>query len=324
VKTFLTFIQKHFIVACLLAIAVGFGYPAPGLALKFLLKPFLLCILFFTALRVDFSMMKGHFKRPVMLGGTVLLLMIILPLLFYWISILVVPEYALGILIMAAMPAGMASTALAVECGGEGALALVVTFLTSLVSPITVPLLVNLSGHSPGGGFGEMARTMLSQSLALAVLLLLPILAGYGVKRAAPNVVKKFQWSYGGLAIISLALLIWIAMSVGAEGVFSNMASSLGLLGWLFVFSATFHIAGYFMMPGLNVRQRTALSANTAYVNNAMAIVFAQTFFKNVEVMLPAILLELPMTVVLIPLKYLAAFAIKRENGGKEDTGGSS
>ncbi|MBN1808424.1 MAG: bile acid:sodium symporter [Planctomycetes bacterium] len=319
-KSILHRMEKHFAAVCLLTIAAGMAFPEPGRRCAGLLKPFLFAILFFTALRIDFGAMRGHFSRPGRLAAIVLLLMVVFPLAFYGISTVAMPGYALGILVLAAMPAGMASTALTVACGGEGALALIVTFLTSVAAPVTVPLLVNLSGHAPEGGAATMAMKMLDQSLLLVYTLLGPVFLAYVLKKFFPGVIRRFNWAYGGLAILSLGILIWIAMSIGAESVFADVSSSLMLLLYLFGFSAVFHTAGYFMMPSLSAKERTALSVNTAYVNNAIAIVFAREFFPGrPEILLPAVLLELPMTVMLIPLKYLAAAAGKRHSTEKPE-----
>ncbi|HHN47021.1 MAG TPA: hypothetical protein ENN09_06220 [Planctomycetes bacterium] len=304
----LSLLEKNFIPACLIAIAAGLAWPAPGLKAAFLLTLVLVLILFFTALRVDFSAVRGHLEKPLALSLSVFLLMFVFPLAFYAVSRAIIPRYSLGLLVMAAMPAGMASTALAVACGGEGAMALAVTLLTSLAAPLSVPLLVNLSGEAPPGEISARMLTMLRQSIMLAATLLLPMAAAYVLKKYRPELVRRHRTAYGGLAIAALALLIWIAMSIGAQTVFSDKTSSIVLLLYLFGYSGAFHLLGYFMLPHIPARRRIALSVNTAYVNNALAIVFAREFFPDrPEVMLPAVLLELPMTVALLPLKFLAA-----------------
>ena len=72
-------------------------------------------------------------------------------------------------------------------------------------------------------------------------------------------------------------------------------------------FSASLHVVGYFLAPWRPVADRAALSVNAAYVNNALAIVFATEFFKPIphlgaSAVLPAILLEIPMVLMLLPL----------------------
>ena len=65
-----------------------------------------------------------------------------------------------------------------------------------------------------------------------------------------------------------------------------------------------------------------ALSVNMAYVNNGLAIVFAVEFFKDnpafgVAAVLPAIFLEIPMALMLVPCKrFMLKNAKKMYQGG--------
>ena len=76
-------------------------------------------------------------------------------------------------------------------------------------------------------------------------------------------------------------------------------------------FSAFMHLVGCFLAPWRPVADRAAISVNTAYVNNGLAIAFAVEFFRHTEMgaaaVLPAILLEAPMAVALVPLKMWVA-----------------
>ena len=55
------------------------------------------------------------------------------------------------------------------------------------------------------------------------------------------------------------------------------------------------------------LEDRVAVSVNMAYVNNGLAIVFAMMFFKDeAAAVLPAVFIEFPMIIMIVPLKYLS------------------
>jgi hypothetical protein len=138
-----------------------------------------------------------------------------------------------------------------------------------------------------------------------------------GIPRTAhpgryPNVNLRCMRHNYGLSIVALGLLILGAMA-SVSGDFKELVRTkpmlaLGLFAFMCGFSALLHVVGYFLAPWRPTEDRAALSVNTAYVNNGLAIVFAVEFFKAIpelgtNAVLPAILLEAPMAIALVPLK---------------------
>jgi predicted Na+-dependent transporter len=211
------------------------------------------------------------------------------------------------------MPSGTACSSLTDVVRGNAALALVGTIVTSLACPFVVPWIIELaSGQVASGGL----PFLLQQASFLAIVLFVPLGAAMLLRRAFPGVVKRHTNAWAVMAMVSLFLLICAALA-SASGSFKALiderpGQALGLFVFMSLMSAGFHVVGYFIAPWRSVPDRAALSVNMAYVNNSLAIVFAMTFFQPLETLgdaavLPAIFLEIPMALMLIPLKAWVA-----------------
>ena len=304
-------VERWFWAFCVGAVLAGLFLPQAKLLIYWPWTPkvFLGGILFFTGLKIDFRAAGRELARPWFLLYVTALLMVGLPLGLYGLARWLVPAFALGVLITAAMPAGLAGTSLVDIVKGNTALALVITLVTSAVCPLVTPLVIRLgSGASAGEGWAFMGR----QAAFLALILFLPVAAAWVVRRLFPAAVERHRQGLTGLSILSLTLLI-IAIMASVSDRFKVLIdrepwSAVGLLLFMGLFSALMHLAGYFLAPWRPVGDRAAISINSAYVNNGLAMVFATTFFKeNDFAVLPAIFLEIPMVLAILPLRAWVA-----------------
>lgn len=304
-------VESWFWAICLAATLLGLFVPEAGAPLRGLILPFLGGIMYFTGLKLDFGAARRELARPSLALYASAMRLALLPLAVFALARAVLPpEYAAGVLIVAAMPAGMACSALSDVVGGSAALALVITLVSSLLCPLVTPLVVGV-GAAPaaGTGGGFFAR----QAAFLAAALLSPLAAAWLTRRFLPGVVARLRGACTGLSILSLALLILAAMSASSADFLALLRGRPALIarltGFMFAFSALLHAAGLFMAPWRGLADRAALSVSMAYVNNALAIVFATRFYRSAlgsAAVLPAILLEVPMILALLPLRVWA------------------
>jgi BASS family bile acid:Na+ symporter len=278
-------------------------------------KVFLGGILFFTGLKIDFRAAFREFARPWFLLYVAVMLMVVLPLAIFGLARLLVPAFALGVLIVAAMPAGLAGCSLVDICRGNTALSLVVIMVTSAVCPLVTPLVIGVGGGGLSGSAGWLLVG--KQALLLAVLLFLPLAAAALVRRLLPALVERHREGLTGLSILSLTLLI-ISIMASVSNQFRALVhgdpwAAVWLLLFMGFFSLSMHLAGYFLAPRRPVADRAALSINTAYVNNGLGMVFATTFFAgDSAAVLPAIFLEIPMVLAILPLRAWVARAARK------------
>ncbi|MFH1021984.1 MAG: bile acid:sodium symporter [Planctomycetota bacterium] len=305
-------VETWFWAVCILAVLTGLFIPwAAPFGNTWAIRFFLGGILFFTGLKTDFRAAWRELSRPWLVIYVTAMVMVALPLALWGAARAVLPQFALGILIVAAMPAGMAGSSLTDIAGGNAALALVNTLATSLACPLITPWVIRFAT----GGAGEAGSGyLLGQSLFLAAILFIPTAAAFFVRRTFPGWVERRRGALTGLSILSLSFLIIGAMaSVSADFralAREKPAAAAGLFGFMFLFSAFFHLAGYWLAPWRPLADRAAISVSTAYVNNGMAVVFATTFFKETfgaAAVVPGIFLEIPMVLAILPLRAWVA-----------------
>ena len=283
----------------------GLFLPVVGRPLVPYLSYLLMAILYLTCLKLDLGRVWRHLGRPIRLAWAVLLVLVVAPFIEWGLASIFVPGFALGVLLLASMPSGMATASLIDVSGGDTELGLVMTTVTSLLCPLTVPLIMSLASPE-----AVAAHEVLKQVGTLAVYILVPGTAALLTRWLWPRWVERNIPNFTGSAIIALGLLILAAMSACSTEALERPVSSLGLLAFLSIFfTALLHVIGFLAMPRAELRERKALSVSTGYVNNALAIVFARQFYEGDSgALLPAVILELPMV--------LAIVAVRRIGGG--------
>ncbi|MEK7270089.1 MAG: bile acid:sodium symporter [Planctomycetota bacterium] len=317
-------IERLFVPICVAAGALGLALPGPEF-LNAAIYPVLFAMMFLSCLSLPVGEIGRHLKRPWLLAWLVLFSMVLLPLAGYGVARLAFPAAAAAILILIAMPGGMMNSSLAGLCGGDAALALVGTGVTTLACPLTVPLLLWFAGIRPEHA-GSAAAHFGRQALWLSLFVFIPPCLAALVRRAAPGTVARAVPSLRGVSVLLLSFLVYVGLSrcrAPLEAGKGAWLEGAKILAVLFVLSGVLHAAGYFLAFGRNVRERIALSVNVAYMNNMLGFVFALKFFGNrPEFILPLVLMEFPMHIWLAPLRAFGRRALGREaaGGGKIGT----
>ena len=117
------------------------------------------------------------------------------------------PELAAGVILVGCVPGAMASNVLTRTAKGSVAYSVSLTTVATLLSPLTVPLVLWIvAGMQTDQSLGR-------SSILLALLVVLPTVAGYAVARQVARV-RKLAARFGPF-VASLALL-WIIASVVA------------------------------------------------------------------------------------------------------------
>jgi predicted Na+-dependent transporter len=275
---FFSLVARWFAPICIGATLAGLFLPWLGqpFGSPWAIRIFLAGILFFSGLKMDFRAAWRELSRPGLVLYASVMTMLVLPLLIYWLARCALPEgLAGGVLITAAMPAGMACAAMADVARGNVALAAVITLVTSCSCPLVAPWLIRLAS---GRSAARVGGPVWLEAGFLAAILLTPMAAAALVRRLWPRPVARLREACTGLSVLSLALLILGAMSACSDQFLDRLRARptevLALFGFMCLFSAVLHLAGYLLAPWRSRQDRTALSINAAYVNNALAIVY--------------------------------------------------
>ncbi len=185
--------------------------------------------------------------------------------------------------------------------GGKTSLALVITMMTSLLAPFTIPLVTKIAiGQSV-----EIDVVRMFFSLFLTIVI--PFVLAMLVKRAAQKNVEKLDGVWRNLSVLAFGILITgiVASTQGGAGITFTMHDawmmlvSMGLLGvmtWI-AFSIT---------PWRSTSDRMTVSLCMLYMNNTLALFIGERFFGSLGVVPKQILLLLVVN-ALLPILKLAA-----------------
>lgn len=190
----------------------------PGLAEP--LAPFprlcLIVLLYLGFLSVGTEALFTHTRLiPGTVSGLVLIRLFALPLLSFFLFKLLMPQFALGALLVGAASIGVVAPIFSIMVNADTALVLAGNLLSSLLLPLTLPMLLYIvDSFMTLSGFGPMnlpAHLSLSgMTLSLCVTIIVPF-AGAFLTRKAPRVTEyilkhQFPVSVSTIALSTLAI----------------------------------------------------------------------------------------------------------------------
>jgi bile acid:Na+ symporter, BASS family len=196
VHTVKYWIEGNFTAVLILGVLAGLFAPlfdrAPDISA-------ILCIaivIFFSCTKVDWSALRSCDVGAATLFYGVRF--IALPAVLYAIALPLIPDFAVGVLLVSLMPAGASSTAMAHMVGGNTALALSSTVITNALAPLSVPLMVMLCA----GQHLEIDAVQMCITLCLSVFV--PAMLYFGV---AARIAPVRTWTTHNAQVCSILLL---------------------------------------------------------------------------------------------------------------------
>ncbi|OGL74037.1 hypothetical protein A3F28_03960 [Candidatus Uhrbacteria bacterium RIFCSPHIGHO2_12_FULL_57_11] len=297
-KLLLKLLESYIVV---LAVSLGVGLFSPQFGQR--LTPwttfFLQVIFFLSSLKLEFRAVAKEAKNFRAVALVNIYTLVVFPIITYILARMVVPRYALPLLLLAAMPAGMTTPLLTEIVGGSVGLALVLTMTTSLLAPITVPLAVKLLAGS------EVVVPALKIFWSLLTVIVVPFALAQIVRLVLRERIKATFFTFKPVSIVLLGLLIVGVVSQRATEIKSNVGLFVGAIVVLAFFFALLHLAGYWGVPGLSHPQRLAVTVSLTYMNFTLAIYLAGKFFPQPEVLIPVILSVFPWSIGIIPFRMM-------------------
>lgn len=286
----------RFWIPAYIALVGGFVVPGDYAALKPTVPYLLGGILFFTCLKIALGEVVGTVRHPATLRRVAWMAvakLLGIAAVTGAITWLIAPDWTAGIVLVMAMPCGMSTAAFTDLHRGDRVLAILITLATALLCPLTVPpimALVQARGAPP-------ASAMVGQTLYLVTLLLVPLVAGQLVRRAAPGLVSAGMAWWGRLAIACLVVLIFVVVAANREA-YANLPWT-GLIPPLALCSMASGVAfasAWLLRGRLPLPAVTAYACGAIYVNNGLAMAYANRFHAgDAHIFLPAMLLQFPM-----------------------------
>jgi bile acid:Na+ symporter, BASS family len=259
---------------------------------------YLMVLFFMSFLSIRLEEVREALRRATLpILSVVVLKMFILPVILYGLFLSVLPEYAFSALLLTAVSTGVVAPFMSNLVGGNSARVLVVTVITSILVPFSLPAVVGfVLSKSVSFSFWQMLRML---SLAIFV----PIAAVQLLRWLAPRMLEA-----ANRRSFPVNLVMFACINLGVFSKYSEIFHSHpGLIAEAclvdIVLAAIYAVTGILFFRRSTLEDRLAGAVMIAHVNNVLMIVFSSQFFGPRETMTAAMYL-LPFFGLVLPLGY--------------------
>ena len=212
---------------------------------------------------------------------------ILLPIIaFILINIFsLIPELALGVMVIAAAPGGVTSNILTKFANGDVALSLSLTAIISLLSIFIVPLIVFNSAKFLGIEIVNEI-SMISITFKMFFVVSVPVILGMIVKSFLNDFITSKTLLIQRFSII-LFLIVFIAIWVEELDRIIMFINKAGLIA--FILNITMVFLGYYIAKLFTsgVAQRKCISLECGLQNGTLAVFVTTQLFDNIMFMVP-------------------------------------
>lgn len=271
----------------LLVLGVLLGLACPVLAdlAQPLMPATIFLIVLGTLLRIDSQAVIAALRRPSLSVLLPAIVMVACPLLVGVAGrvLNIGPEIVLAAVLAVSAPPSSGTAAVARMLGLDGAVPLVVTVLSMMLAPVTVPLLA--------GWFGGLEISALELALRLALLIGSAEGVAFLVRRHAAPVLAAHGAVVDGTTVAALLVFAVATMAGIRAQILADVQAAMLCLGFAFACNVALQVAGAVLLPG-NLGQRLTVglilgnrnvglvwSALGAAASPRMALYFAATQF---------------------------------------------
>jgi BASS family bile acid:Na+ symporter len=239
-------------------------------------------------LGMGLSLVADDFKRiivyPKAIAVGLVNQMIILPLIGFAIAVMfpLAPEIAIGLMILAACPGGPTSNLIAHLAKGDTALSVTLTALSSFITILTIPFIVNFAlVHFLKEG--QMIRLDVVDSIKnIFIIIIIPIIIGMLIRRYREGFALKMAKPVRIASAIVLALVI-IGIVIKEKENFVSYFQQAGIVALLLNVSTM--IVGYFSAKLFRIKEKRAISISieSGIQNGTLAITVAVVLLGSTE-----------------------------------------
>jgi BASS family bile acid:Na+ symporter len=231
----------------------------------------------------------GKFPKAFILGF--LLQFVSLPLMAFGLSHLFIsygldPQHAVGLVIVAACPGGVTSNMMTHIAKGDSALSISLTAVTSIVSVLTLPFIVNLALSEFMGADNSIDLPLGKTVLGIFLITTIPVTLGMLIKGLKKEMALKMEPICRKLASILFVVIVVTAIAKDWRLIVENISTvgpltiALNTTAMLIAFIAS-------KLCKLNQSQTTAITYECGFQNGTLAIFITLSLLNNNMMMLP-------------------------------------
>ncbi|MCC2679090.1 MAG: bile acid:sodium symporter [Pseudobdellovibrio sp.] len=255
----------------------------------------LIIIMFGLGLTLTTDDFRRVVKYPKPIGIGLFCQLIVLPLVAFGICRFfgLKPEFAIGLMVLAASPGGVTSNVFSHLSHGDVALNLTLTAINSAISAVLLPLLTALSIMAFAGQ-DQSIELQPKKIIEVFFIVIVPAALGMWVKKIKPLFAEK---SDKPIRIFSmLVLVVIIIAAIVSEG--RNILGYIPEVGLsVLLFNLISLLVGYFVpvIFGIDRKQAIAVSLEIGIHNGTLALFVAMTVLGGGMYAVPAALYSILM-----------------------------
>lgn len=266
--------------------------------------PILTLLMFDIGLTLTASDFKLMLRRPKPIVVGLVGQIVVLPLLAFLIAWVakIEPIFALGIVLIACCPGGSSSNVFSMLAGGDVALSVSLTALSSLITFITIPLILEFTCQVIPGLMETAVHLPVGNLIVQNIVLsLVPIIIGLLIRKQWPHIAAKIHRVMSKIAFPAIILLATIFFVQHRVTIGQNIMH-LGVLITALILLAM--LAGWLLSKSMRLteRENKTIIIEVGMQNAAQAIAIASSpfVFANSAIAIPAIIYALMMNIILI------------------------
>lgn len=233
----------------------------------------------------DFRRLLDH---PRAVAVALVLQVVVLPAACYGIAVAfgLPPLLALGLMLLAASPGGVTANLFSHLFGGNVAMNISLTAISTVLSIVTMPLIANLSIEAFVKS-GQVVPLQLGKVVEVVSVVLVPVILGMVVAAWRPAVAARLEKPFkifSALALVGFALLALVKEWEALAGAASTLGPAV------LAFNLASLLAGYYLSRAAGMARdlATAIGFEIGIHNSTLAIYIAISVLGSSEASLPA------------------------------------
>ena len=250
----------------------------------------LFIIMFGLGLSLHITDFTRVFKQPKAAIIGISAQMIALPIIALLIAIIfkLPPELAVGLMIISFAPSGATSNMFTNIAKGDVALSISLTAITSIITPITLPILTLLAMNYFLGSTNEFELPLLKTIIQLLVITVIPVAIGMFILSKWQKVANKTE---PVIRVFSVIFLLFIILAI----ILKNKSQMLSFFMQTGAATLTLNILvlgfGYYLAKifKLSKTQAVSISYEVGIQNGTLALLVTGTLIGNTTMMIPAV-----------------------------------
>jgi len=214
----------YFPLLAIIGIVVALIFPQELVSFKALIIPMLALIMFSMGLTQTLQDFTRVFRQPKAIMIGLALQYSVMPALAYFIAQVMGldEQLALGLIIVGCCAGGTASNVITYLAGGNVALSISMTLVSTLLGVLLTPLLIQFyAGHL-------VVIEVLPMLVTICKIVLLPVLLGTGLRYCFDRQIQKIQWLLPHVSTVLIVFIIAIVVALNAAR-FSQIGTILVL-----------------------------------------------------------------------------------------------